>query len=98
MGLPTTNDRNDTIYVFVDRLSKYVHLMPTTSTIDAEGAARLYVNHVFSAHGLSKTIVSDRDPRFTAAFFTEVFSLLGVKLQMSTANHPQTDGESQPCR
>ena len=69
-----------------------MHLIPTTSTIDAEGAAQLYIKHIFSAHGLSKSIVSDRDLRFTAFFFKEVFSLLGVKLQMSTSNHPQTDG------
>ena len=92
MGLPLTPMKNDAVFTFVDRLTRYVHLIPTTSTIDAEGAAQLYIKHIFSAHGLSKSIVSDRDPRFTASFFKEVFSLLGVKLQMSTSNHPQTDG------
>ena len=92
MGLPSTQRKKDAVFTFVDRLTKYVHLIPTTSTIDAEGAAQLYIQHVFSAHGLSKSIVSDRDPRFTASFFKEVFSLLDVKLKMSTANHPQTDG------
>ena len=90
-GLPLTKDKNDSIYIFVDRLTKYVHLIPTTSTIDGEEAARLYVNHVLSAHSLGKTIVSDSDPHFTAAFFREVLALLGVKLQISTTNHPQTD-------
>ena len=70
-------------------------MIPTTSTIDAEGAACLYVNNVFTLHGLSKSIVSDRDPRFTSAFFKEVFAILGVKLRMSTANHPQTDGQTE---
>ena len=88
MGLPQTDRHHDAIFVFVDRLTKYVHLIPTTSTIGAEGAARLYIDHVFSQHGLSKTIVSDRDPRFTATFFKELFSILGTKLQMSSANHP----------
>ena len=92
MGLPLTLMKNDAVFTFVDRLTRYVHLIPTTSTIDAEGAAQLYIKHIFSADGLSKSIVSDRDPRFTASFFKEVFSLLGVKLQMSTSNHPQTDG------
>ena len=92
MGLPKTERQHDAIFTFVDRLTKYVHVIPTKSTIDAEGAARLYVNNVFAYYGLSKSIVSDRDPRFTSAFFKEVFSLLGVKLNMSTANHPQTDG------
>ena len=94
VGLPRTDRNHDAIFTFVDRLSKYVHLVPTTSSIDAQGAARLYVDHVFASHGLSKTIVSDRDPRFTSAFFKEVFSVLGVKLQFSTANHPQTDRDS----
>ena len=49
----------------------------------------------FACHSLSKTIVSDRDPRFTSAFFKEVFSVLGVKVQFSTANHPQTDGMTE---
>ena len=76
-------------------MTKYVHVIPTTSTIDAEGAARLYVNNVFTLHGLSKSIVSDRDPRFSSAFFKEAFATLGVKLRMSTANHPQTDGQTE---
>ena len=82
MDLPLTPMRNDAVFTFVDRLttSKYVHLLPTTWTIDAEGAAQLYIKHIFSAHGLRKSIVSDRDPRFTASFFKEVLSLLGVKL------------------
>ena len=97
MGLPQTDRHHDAnIIVFVDRLTKYVHLIPTTSTICAEGAARLYIDHVFSQHGLSKTIVSDRDPHFTATFFKELFSILGTnKLQMSSANHPQTDGQTE---
>ena len=87
MGLPQTDRHHDAnIIVFVDRLTKYVHLIPTISTISscAEGAARLYIDHVFLQHGLSKTIVSDRDPRFTATF-KEHFSILGTKLQMSSA-------------
>ena len=95
MGLPQTPDKNDAVLTFVDRLTKYVHLVPTKSTIDAEGTAQLYVKHVFAAHGLSKTIVSDRDPRFTATFFKELFSHLGIRLQMSTSNHPQTDGQTE---
>ena len=92
MGLPKTERQHDAIFTFVDRLTKYVHVIPTKSTIDAEGPARFYVHNVFAYHRLSKSIVSDRDPRFTSAFFKEVFSLLRVELNMSTANHPQTDG------
>ena len=69
VGLPRTDRTHDAIFTFVDRLSKYVHLVPTTSSIDAQSAARLYIDHVSASHGLSKTIVSDRDPHFTSAFF-----------------------------
>ena len=89
-GLPNTERQHDAIFTFADRLTKYAHVIPTKPTIDAEGAARLYVNNLFAYRDLSKSIVSDRDPRFTSAFFKEVFSLLGVKLNMSTANHPET--------
>ena len=95
VGLPLTGNGNDAIFTFVDRLTKYAHLVPTKSTISAEGAARLYINHVFSLHGLSKSIVSDRDPKFTATFFKDLVSLLGSRLRMSTANHPQTDGQTE---
>lgn len=70
-------------------------LVPTTTTIDAEGSANLYIQHVFRLHGLSSSIVCDRDPRFTAQFFQEVFRLLGTKLSFSTANQPQTDGQTE---
>lgn len=94
-GLPATADGNDAVFTFVDRLTKCVHLVPVKSTIDAEGAAKVYINTVFKLHGLSRSIVCDRDPRFTARFFTEVFRLLGTKLCMSTANHPQSDGMTE---
>ena len=60
VGLPRTDRNHDRNH---EPLSKFVHLVPTTSSIDAQGAARLYIDPVFASHGLSKTIVSDRDPR-----------------------------------
>ena len=76
----------------MDRLIKYVIIIPTQSTINAEGTARLYLDHVFAPHGLSKSVVSDRDPRITSLFLKEVFSLPDIKFKMSMADHPQTDG------
>ena len=95
MGLPRTERQNDAILNFVDRLTKYVIIIPTKSTIDAEGTARLYLDHVFALHSLSKSVVSDRHLRFTSLFLQEVFSLLAlldIKFKKSTANQPQTDG------
>ena len=94
IGLPRTGRQNDAISVPVDRLTKYVHLVPTTPTVSTEGAACLCIDHVFCHHGLSKTIVSDWDPRSTAAFW-ELFTLLTTKMQMSSANHSETDGQTK---
>ena len=95
VGLLFTPRGNDAIYTFVDRLTKCVHLVPTTVKIDAKASADLYIQNVFRLHGLSTTIVCDRDPRFTAAFFKEVFGKLGTQLCLSTANHPQPDGQTE---
>ena len=95
MGLPLTCRGHSAILTFVDRLTKYVRLIPTTVTADSQETARLCINNIFAHHGLSKTIVCDRDPRFTSVFFKEVFSALGVDLKMSTANHPKTDGMTE---
>ena len=95
VGLPQTPQGFDAIYTFVDRLTKCVHLVPTTSKIDAKGSADLYLQNVFRLHGLSSTIVCDRDPRFASEFFRELFHQLGTTLSFSTANHPQTDGQTE---
>ena len=95
MGLPETPNGHNAVYTFVDRLTKCVHLIPTVSTIDAKGSANLYIQNVFRLHGLSSSIVCDRDTRFTSTFFQELFEQLGTKLSFSTANHPQTDGSTE---
>ena len=92
VGLQQTDMGFNAIFTFVDRLTKYVHLIPTTSNADAREATRLYINYIFPHHVLSKFIVSDLAPKFTSAFFQEVFTILGTQLCLSTANHPQTDG------
>ena len=95
MALPLTCRGHSAILTFVDSLTKYVHLVPTTVHVDSRETARFYVDHVFAVHGLSKTIVCDRDPRFTFTFFKEVFNVLGMELNMSTANRPQTNGMTE---
>ncbi|KAJ9530991.1 hypothetical protein QJQ45_001002 [Haematococcus lacustris] len=93
--LPSTAAGHDAIVVFVDRLTKMIHAVPTTTTVSASILARTFFDHVFRLHGLPKVIVSDRDPRFTSTFWTELFRLTGTHLNMSTANHPQTDGQTE---
>jgi hypothetical protein len=94
-GFPADEHKNDGILVFVDRFSKMVHLVAVPETITAEGSARVFVDTVFRLHGLPRELVSDRDPRFTAEFWRSVFRLVGTRLKMSTADHPETDGQTE---
>ena len=93
--LPETKRGNDAILVFVDRLTKMVHFAPTTTSIGAEEAARLFFEHVFRLHGLPKRVLSDRDARFTSRFWKALMTMLGTKQDLSSAFHPQTDGQTE---
>ena len=93
--LPKTRRGYDAIVTFVDRLTKMVHFVPTTTSVDAPGLALIFFTHVFKYHGLPKIIVSDRDPRFTSAFWSALWKLVGTKLSLSTAFHPQSDGQTE---
>ena len=93
--LPRTKTGYDAIFVVVDRLSKMAHFVPTHTTADAATVARLFLDNVFRLHGLPSAIVSDRDSRFTGQFWQQLFKALGTKLQLSTAYHPQTDGQTE---
>ena len=94
-GLPKTSNKFDTIVVMVCRLTKYVILIPTVEKLSAEGFAQLWVDHLISKHGCPESIVSDRDVRFTSAFWKTLNSLVGAEAHMSTAFHPQSDGQTE---
>jgi transposase InsO family protein len=93
--LPKSKSGHNGILVVIDRLTKMAHFIPTTMTITSQGAADLFLKHIFRHHGLPQNIVSDRDPRFTSQFWKSLQKALGIKLLMSTAEHPQTDGQSE---
>jgi len=93
--LPNTKKKNDAIVVFVDKLTKMTHLVPTKTTISAPQLAEMFYKEIIRLHGIPKSIVSDRDPRFTSKFWKCLWKLLGTKLAMSTAYHPQTDGQTE---
>lgn len=93
--LPKTSRGFDAITVFVDKLSKQVHFCPSRTTDSATDVARLYFQEVFRHHGMPRIIVSDRDSRFTAKFWTQLHLLLDTKLRFSTAFHPQSDGQTE---
>jgi hypothetical protein len=91
--LPSTPLGHDSIWVCVDRLTKMVHHKAVTKTVTAPELARIFTDEVFRLHGLPEDIVSDRDPRFTASFWSQLHRLLQVRLNMSTRDHPQSDGQ-----
>jgi len=85
----------DSILVVVDRLTKMVHFIPTTEKTSAEGLARLFRDNVWKLHGLPKSIVSDRGLQFIAGIIWELNRMLGIKSKLSTAFHPQTNGQTE---
>jgi transposase InsO family protein len=93
--LPKTKSGFDAIMVVVDRLTKRVHFLPTTTNASAPDIAKLFFNQVFRLHGLPQVIISDRDPKFVSKFWKTLFKQLGTKISLSTAHHPQTDGQTE---
>ena len=77
-GLPANAQGRIGIFSIVDRFSKMVHLSPVTASITAEDTAALFVDLVFKHHCMPATIVSDRDPRFTATIWSRHFGILGT--------------------
>ncbi|KAD5961983.1 hypothetical protein E3N88_13456 [Mikania micrantha] len=93
--LPKTASDCDTIWVIVDRLTKSAHFLPIKETDKLEKLTRVYLKEIVSRHGVPISIISDRDSRFTAHFWKSLHKALGTRLDMSTAYHPQTDGQSE---
>jgi hypothetical protein len=94
-GLPLTARGHDAILTVVDRFSKMTHVIPTRKTATAQDTASLFFSWIYRLHGLPRDIVSDRDPQFTSDFWQSLFTLIGTKLSMSTANHAKTDGQTE---
>ena len=94
-ALPRTKSGKDCIVVFVDKMSKMSHYVPTITAISAPMLAKLFIDNIVRLHGLPCNIISDRDPRFTSLFWKSLWTQLGTSLSMSTAYHPQSDGQSE---
>lgn len=93
--LPRSQSGFDAIVVFVDRLSKMFHAVATQTTCTAPELARIMLREVARHHGLPRSIVSDRDPRFIAHFWQSLWAMLRTNLNMSTSYHAQTDGQTE---
>ncbi|GKD04547.1 ty3-gypsy retrotransposon protein [Tanacetum coccineum] len=93
--LPRTSGGHDTIWVIMDRLTKFAHFLPMREDYRIDRLARLYLNEIVARHGVPISIISDRDSRFTSRFWQSMQEALGTRLDMSTAYHPQTDGHSE---
>ncbi|GJZ05204.1 hypothetical protein Tco_0538479 [Tanacetum coccineum] len=93
--LPGTRNGHDAIWVVVDRLTKSTHFLPIRKDYSTEKLARLYTDEIFTRHGVPVSIISDHDARFTSRLWKTFKKALGMRLDMSMAYHPQTDGQSE---
>ena len=85
----------DTILTITDTFSKASIFIPCNESINAENTAKLYATYVLPHYGLPTRIISNRDPHFTSTFSRELCCTLGITQNISTAYHPQTDGQSE---
>ncbi|GKC12551.1 putative reverse transcriptase domain-containing protein [Tanacetum coccineum] len=85
----------DSIWVIVDRLTKSAHFLPIRKTDSIEKLAKLYLKEIVCKHGVPTSIISDRDSLFTSRFWKSLQEAMGTQLDMSTAYHPETDGQSE---
>ncbi|GKB49952.1 putative reverse transcriptase domain-containing protein [Tanacetum coccineum] len=93
--LPRISSGYDAIWVIVDRLTKSAHFLPIREDYKTKKLARIYINEIVARHGIPVSIISDRDGRFASHLWQALQKALGIKLHMSTAYHPETDGQSE---
>ncbi|KAL4336182.1 hypothetical protein GQ457_07G005600 [Hibiscus cannabinus] len=94
-GLPMTPSKKDSVWVIVDRFTKCAHFLPIHTTYTYDKLAELYIREIVRLHGVPKSIVSDRDPKFTSRFWESLHAALGSRLSFSTSYHPHIDGQSE---
>jgi hypothetical protein len=93
--LPLTKSGFNNILVVVDKLTKFVVLIPTTTRIDAKETASLIYNRIVCRFGLPKEVITDRDSRWTSSFWKEICRQMNIRRGMSSAYHPQSDGQME---
>ncbi|GKA67773.1 putative reverse transcriptase domain-containing protein [Tanacetum coccineum] len=93
--LPRSRSKHDAIWVIVNRLTKSAHFLAIREDFNMQKLARLYIDVIVAYHGVPVLIISDLDGRFTSHFWQTVQRVLGTRLALSTAHHPQTNGQSE---
>jgi len=94
-SFPRDTHGYDTVFVVIDRLSKQAFSIPCFKTTTAKDMARLYIQNIYRIRGAPESIVSDRGPQFISNFWDEFCRILGIQLKLSTAFHPETDGQTE---
>jgi hypothetical protein len=99
-GLPASRDpatkvTYNAILVIIDRFTKYAEMIPFHNKYTAEHLGYVILDRLVRHHGIPKTIISDRDKLFTSNYWTTLVALIGIKRKLSTAYHPQTDGQTE---
>jgi hypothetical protein len=91
-GLPRTSKQHDLIIVVVDKLTKATHFIPLKTTHKETDVVDIFLKEVACLHGIPKTIVLDRDPKFTSNFWKGLFKGFGTNINFSTTYHPKFNG------
>jgi hypothetical protein len=93
-GLPKLEGYN-VVLVIVDKLTKFVQYVPTSSNLKQEGFTKLFIQHIVLRYGLTRQMIVDRDARWSWSFWVSVAKHLDLDLLLSTSHHPQTDGQTE---
>ena len=92
--LPQSKGKN-TILVIVDQFSKMIHLFLIMDIVTSKGVTTIFCNSIFKLHGTPRKVISDQGPQFISSFMKDLYELLNIKANPSTAYHPQTDGQTE---
>jgi len=87
VGLPRTLQKFDSIWVIVDRLTKFAHFLPINIRYSLEKLTKLFIGEIVRLHGIPTSIIFYMDPRFTSKFWGSLPQVLGTKLHLSSAYH-----------
>jgi len=95
IGMPKTIKQHDSVWVIIDRLTKAAHFLAIKATFTSVELANLYIKEIVRSHGVPLSFVSDHDTKFVSRFWHCFQRVMGTKLRLSMAFHPQIDGQSE---